>query len=361
MLQQLLRQLHQLLLDPAAAAPGAASTTAGTSSLQASAALALGHASLTLAASRTYGVPKLLLAALPEAASTAAEAAKLLTGKDAKVAKRAAAALGYLCWAHAGAPPEAVASAVANGGAPAAEASTGTAASAASPAASGSLLEAGISALLALQTSKNEEVLFAAGEALCFCFGGVPVTPDDILHGCYAGLAAWKQQQEQLQQAPTLPASQAMELEGGASAAVAPDNGADPSPALAAAQQQILAAVLDECLLHSRVEVRCAGAVWLVSLLLYCGRHPRLLPMLPDIQQALSALLGDQNELTQVRLGLCPCFRPCAPSACVAHLACPVRRGAAGDGEPRAGRRVRHGRRGDAQGAARLADGHAQR
>lgn len=50
-------------------------------------------------------------------------------------------------------------------------------------------------------------------------------------------------------------------------------------------------------------QVRCAGAVWLVSLLLYCGRHPRLLPLLPDVQQALSSLLGDQNELTQVGLG----------------------------------------------------------
>lgn len=121
------------------------------------------------------------------------------------------------------------------------------------------------------------------------------------------------------------------------------DGGA--SPAQAAAQQQILGAVLDECLINSRVEVRrptlaaapracrgsravpcgpgltphssaqrptnspvpsppaqvrCAGAVWLVSLLLHCGRHPQLRPLLPDVQQALSQLLGDQNELTQV-------------------------------------------------------------
>ena len=52
-------------------------------------------------------------------------------------------------------------------------------------------------------------------------------------------------------------------------------------------------------------QVRCAGAVWLVSLLLHCGRHPRLLPLLPDAQQALSQLLGDQNELTQVLWGTC--------------------------------------------------------
>lgn len=46
--------------------------------------------------------------------------------------------------------------------------------------------------------------------------------------------------------------------------------------------------------------MRCAGAVWLVSLLLHCRRHPRLVPLLPEAQQALSQLLGDQNELTQV-------------------------------------------------------------
>lgn len=53
-------------------------------------------------------------------------------------------------------------------------------------------------------------------------------------------------------------------------------------------------------------QVRCAGAVWLVSLLLHCGRHPRLVPLLPDAQEALSQLLGDQSELTQVRSPLPP-------------------------------------------------------
>lgn len=49
-----------------------------------------------------------------------------------------------------------------------------------------------------------------------------------------------------------------------------------------------------------RLQVRCAGSVWLVSLLLHCGRHARLLALLPEAQQALSQLLGDPNELTQV-------------------------------------------------------------
>lgn len=46
-------------------------------------------------------------------------------------------------------------------------------------------------------------------------------------------------------------------------------------------------------------QVRCAGCVWLLSLVSYTGHHPKLMPLLPDIQEAFSHLLGDQNELTQ--------------------------------------------------------------
>lgn len=46
-------------------------------------------------------------------------------------------------------------------------------------------------------------------------------------------------------------------------------------------------------------QVRCAGCVWLLSLVSYTGKHPKLMPLLPDIQEAFSHLLGDQNELTQ--------------------------------------------------------------
>lgn len=46
-------------------------------------------------------------------------------------------------------------------------------------------------------------------------------------------------------------------------------------------------------------QVRCAGCVWLLSLISYTGKHPKLMPLLPDIQEAFSHLLGDQNELTQ--------------------------------------------------------------
>lgn len=39
--------------------------------------------------------------------------------------------------------------------------------------------------------------------------------------------------------------------------------------------------------------------MWLLSLVSYTGKHPKLMPLLPDIQEAFSHLLGDQNELTQ--------------------------------------------------------------
>ena len=182
LLLSLLQQLRQLLQAPAAAAPAAASTTAGTSGLRAGAALALALAGLPLAAAGTSEgtePARLLLPALPDAAGAAAETATLLADKDPKIAKKAAAALGYLCWAHAAAPVAATAPAGSPpGGDVDKEAADATASAAADSSSSaggsavGSLLEPSVSALLALRTSKNEEVLFAAGEALCFCFGG---------------------------------------------------------------------------------------------------------------------------------------------------------------------------------------------
>ena len=58
------------------------------------------------------------------------------------------------------------------------------------------------------------------------------------------------------------------------------------------------------------VQVRRAGCIWLLSLISYTGRHQRLLPLLPTIQDAFSHLLGDRDELTQA--SPCP---SCSPSA----------------------------------------------
>ena len=47
------------------------------------------------------------------------------------------------------------------------------------------------------------------------------------------------------------------------------------------------------------LQVRCAGCVWLLSLVSYTGKHPKLMPLLSEIQEGFSHLLGDPNELTQ--------------------------------------------------------------
>lgn len=95
--------------------------------------------------------------------------------------KKAAAALGYLCFGLSGQPVPAAAGAAAAAGPAAAVEPAGAAADAGADGAaaatapgSGSdgVLQPSVAALLALRTSKNEEVLFAVGEALCFCFGG---------------------------------------------------------------------------------------------------------------------------------------------------------------------------------------------
>ncbi|PRW21127.1 proteasome-associated ECM29-like protein isoform X1 [Chlorella sorokiniana] len=339
MVPSLLQQLRLLLEAPASAAPAAATTTAGGSSLRAAAALALGIASLPFApvgnssGSAAAEPQQQLQRGLPDAAGVAAATASLLEDKDPKVAKKAAAALGYLCFGHSGqqpasaaaatapAPTAELAAAAAEGAQPDSDAPAGAAGvAAAKVAGSGSdgVLQPSVAALLGLRTSKNEEVLFAVGEALCFCFGGVSVTPDTILHTPFASLAAWRQEQEEAAAVGAAGAAQQQQQQGGdameveaPAAAGSTDGGsagasgaytvagAAASPAQAAVQQQILGAVMEECLLNSRTEVRCAGAVWLVSLLLHCRRHPRLVPLLPEAQQALSQLLGDQNELTQ--------------------------------------------------------------
>lgn len=50
---------------------------------------------------------------------------------------------------------------------------------------------------------------------------------------------------------------------------------------------------------HAALQVRSAGCIWLLALVSYTGRHPQLLPKLPEVQEAFSHLLGDATELTQ--------------------------------------------------------------
>ena len=46
-------------------------------------------------------------------------------------------------------------------------------------------------------------------------------------------------------------------------------------------------------------QTRCAGCVWLVSLVSFTAASPAVQARLPDIQEAFGGLLGDAGELTQ--------------------------------------------------------------
>ena len=42
--------------------------------------------------------------------------------------------------------------------------------------------------------------------------------------------------------------------------------------------------LFDELLFSTRKEERCAGTVWLLSITMYCGHHPAIQKILPEIQ-----------------------------------------------------------------------------
>nr|CAB3489010.1 unnamed protein product [Digitaria exilis] len=128
-----------------------------------------------------------------------------------------------------------------------------------------------------------EDVLFSAGEALSFIWGEVPVTADVILETNFVSLS---QATNYLTSDAPLVSSNSYERGG-------------CEEAHAMAREEIIKKLFETLIYSSRKEERCAGTVWLVSLTMYCGRHPKILELLPQIQEALSHLLGDPNELTQ--------------------------------------------------------------
>lgn len=128
-----------------------------------------------------------------------------------------------------------------------------------------------------------EDVLFAAGEALSFIWGEVPVTADVILETNFVSLS---QATNYLTGDASLVSSNSYEKSG-------------CEEAHSVAREEIIKKLFETLIYSSRKEERCAGTVWLVSLTMYCGRHKKILELLPQIQEALSHLLGDPNELTQ--------------------------------------------------------------
>ncbi|KAF9665771.1 hypothetical protein SADUNF_Sadunf16G0158400 [Salix dunnii] len=186
---------------------------------------------------------------------------KLLSGDDNKAIQKIVISLGHICLKEA----------------------------------SPSLLNIALDLIFSLCRSKVEDVLFAAGEALSFLWGGVPVTADVILKTNYSSLSMTSNF-----------------LLGDINLSLSkynPNENCETNEDYHANIRDSITRKLFETLLYSsRKEERCAGTVWLLSLTMYCGRHPTIQQMLPQIQHAYSSLhckeafshlLGEQNELTQ--------------------------------------------------------------
>ncbi|XP_030522220.2 proteasome adapter and scaffold protein ECM29 isoform X2 [Rhodamnia argentea] len=177
---------------------------------------------------------------------------KLLSGDDTKAIQKIAVSLGHVCMKET----------------------------------SSSRLNIAIDLVFSLCRSKVEDVLFAAGEALSFLWGTVPVTADTILKTNYTSLSMSSNYlMENMSTSLTGYISNGMieETEG----------------SRVSMRDAITRKLFDGLLYSPRKEERCAGTVWLLSLTMYCGHHATIQQMLPEIQEVFSQLLGEQNELTQ--------------------------------------------------------------
>ncbi|KAF4378493.1 hypothetical protein G4B88_027553 [Cannabis sativa] len=177
---------------------------------------------------------------------------KLLSGDDIKAMQKIVIAIGHICMK---------------------ETST-------------SRLNLALDLIYSLSRSKVEDVLFAAGEALSFLWGGVPVTADVILKTNYSTLSM-----------------SSNFLMGDVNLTLSKYSTGETCMAdedfHSTIRDAITRKLFDNLLYSTRKEERCAGSVWLLSILMYCGHHPAIQNMLPEIQEAFSHLLGEQNELTQ--------------------------------------------------------------
>ncbi|KAJ8543860.1 hypothetical protein K7X08_025478 [Anisodus acutangulus] len=174
---------------------------------------------------------------------------KLLAGDDVKAVQRIVISLGHLCVKELSFPH----------------------------------LNIALDLIFSLSQSKVEDILFAAGEALSFLWGGVPVTADTILKSNYTSLSM---SSNFLMGDVSSTSSSCVDSEANED-----DHGT--------VRDSITRKLFDDLLYSSRKQERCAGTVWLLSLTMYCGQHQAIQKLLPDIQEAFSHLLAEQNELTQ--------------------------------------------------------------
>ncbi|XP_057801656.1 uncharacterized protein LOC131016878 isoform X2 [Salvia miltiorrhiza] len=176
---------------------------------------------------------------------------KLLAGDDIKAVQKTMIALGHMCAKES----------------------------------SSSHLTIALDLIFSLSRSKVEDILFAAGEALSFMWGGVPVTTDVILKTNYSSLSL-SSNFLMGDTSSSLPRPPSEEFQ----------NNEDYHVAV---RDAITRKLFDVLLYSNRKEERCAGTVWLLLLTIYCGHHASIQKLLPDIQEAFSHLIGEQNELTQ--------------------------------------------------------------
>ncbi|GFR47108.1 hypothetical protein Agub_g8793, partial [Astrephomene gubernaculifera] len=228
-----------------------------------------------------------------------------------KVTSRALAAAGFLAGGWGGAwvwgPEDAVTPSDPRVGA-------GAAGSTSDPRV-GRVAERLLEGVFSVASSKSEDVQFAAGEALAWAFGGLPASlpPAVVLRGNYTSLAdslgggqkeVEEEEEEEEEEAEGEEEGAEVEQQDAKQSEGEGEEAAVVLAGQAALRQAVLGRLLGELLVSSRSEFRCAGAVWLVSLLGCCGGGgARELSSaggrLPEIQEALSGLLGDPNELTQ--------------------------------------------------------------
>ncbi|KAK8595997.1 hypothetical protein V6N13_000661 [Hibiscus sabdariffa] len=151
---------------------------------------------------------------------------------------------------------------------------------------SASNMKIALDLIFSLCRSKVEDILFAAGEALSFLWGGVPVTADVILKTNYTSLS--------------MTSNFLMgDMKSSLSNYSSDEKNVGSEDCRIVVRDTISKKLFDVLLYSNRKEERCAGTVWLLSLTMYCGHHPTIQKMLPEIQEAFSHLLGEQHELTQ--------------------------------------------------------------
>ena len=161
--------------------------------------------------------------------------------------------------------------------------------------------------LFALSKRKNEETQLAIGEALCFAFGGVTPSVDNVLFGSFVSLEGANKTRLDVVRGDGLggegkPAGATDALDANAAAPIPAAAAIDPMAVPTTNDNvidSIIGAIFDSYLYSSRPEERCASCTWLLALITHTKRHPKLVSMLPEIQEAFGSLLGDANELTQ--------------------------------------------------------------